>query len=261
MLERHPFSSQANDGELRYRNDIQLTEETYCDVETWSRRQEKNKVGIIRFLDDRHLVPGGEGLEIGAGTCWFSAELSKLDQVRTIHALDFSEALLTKVAPAIVERRGGDLSKIRFHLGDFHSLPFPDGSLDFVVVDAALHHTDDLETVLREASRVLRADGSLIAINEPGIPRFVTPVNRGHVVHHGDHERQFGVIENIYTEPQWRAAFERTGFRVSFLPYFGRRTTWRAKVVAWSPLVWFNGFAFWSKVIVATKAASGAQRA
>jgi ubiquinone/menaquinone biosynthesis C-methylase UbiE len=253
MIERHELSNHANADELRYRNDVQLNEDLYNDVDKWSKRQEQNKVAIVRFLDERGLIPAGEGLEIGAGTCWFSAELSKLDQVKLIHALDFSEVLLTEVAPKIVERRGGKLDKIRFHVGDFHDLPFPDSSLDFVVADAALHHTNELDALLADARRVLKPGGTLLAIHEPGVPRLLTPFNRFLVVNHGGHEKQFGIIENIYPEGEWRDYFERTGFAVRFVPYFGRRANWRARLVAHRPFIWLNGLMFWSKVIVAKR--------
>jgi ubiquinone/menaquinone biosynthesis C-methylase UbiE len=232
---------------------VQLNEELYNDVDKWSRRQEHNKVAIVRFLSQQGLIPGGEGLEIGAGTCWFTAELSKLDQVDVIHALDFSEVLLSDVAPKIVERRSGRIDKIRFHVGDFHALPFADSSLDFVVADAALHHTDRLDMLLAEVSRVLKPGGVVIAVHEPGVPALLTPFNRFLVVNHGGHEKQFGVIENIYREQEWRSFFERAGFGVRFVRYFGRRGNWRAKLVANTPIRWLNGLMFWSKVIVASK--------
>ena len=255
MIERHQLSPLANEEELRYRNTVQLTEDLYSDVDKWSKRQEQNKLSIVRFMVQRQLVPAGEGLEIGAGTCWLSAELSKMPQVTKVHALDFSEVLLTDVAPEIVRLRNGNLDKIKFHVGDFHKLPFPDSSLDFVAADAALHHTDQMDDVLTEVFRVLKPGGRLLGIHEPGIPSMLTPFNRFLVVQHGDHEKQYGVIENIYTEREWRTSFEAVGFKVSFMPFFGRRGNWRAKLVARSPLILFNGLLFWSKVIVATKPA------
>jgi ubiquinone/menaquinone biosynthesis C-methylase UbiE len=253
MIQRHELSPLANEDELRYRNDVQLTEELYSDVEKWSKRQEQNKLSIIRFILQHDLIPGGEGLEIGAGTCWFTAELSKMSQVTVAHALDFSEVLLTDVAPEIVRRRNGQLEKIRFHVGDFHRLPFADASLDFVAADAALHHTDDLPAVLAEAFRVLKPGGRLLGIHEPGVPALLTPFNRFLVVKHGEHEKDFGIIENIYAESVWRDFFEAAGFNVRFLRFFGRRGNWRAKLVARTPLLLLNGLLFWSKVIVATK--------
>ena len=253
MVQRHTFSTLANDDELRYRNEVQLNEGLYNDVDVWAKRQETNKVSIIRFLRKRRLVPAGEGLEVGSGTSWFTAELSKIPEVTAMHALDFSEVLLTTVAPEIVRKRGGRLDKITFHVGDFHRLPFGDGSLDFVAADAALHHTEELGLLLKEIFRVLRPGGKLLAIHEPGIPPLLTPLTKGIVLDHGEHERQFGVTEKIYTQGEWRGYMEGAGFTAQFFPFFGRRSTWRAKLVAYTPLRWTNGLLFWSKVIVATK--------
>ena len=264
MIEHHELSPRANQDELRYRNTVQLSQPLYSDVGKWSNRQEHNKLSVVPFLLAHNLIPAGEGLEIGAGTCWLTAELSKMTQVRLVHALDFSEVLLTQVAPEIIRRRGGSLEKIRFHVGDFHKLPFDSASLDFVTADAALHHTDELDAVLREIFRILKPGGRLIAINEPGMPFLLRPFARLLTAKHGEHEKQFGLIENIYTEDQWRAYLEDAGFEATFLRFFGRRGNWRAKLVAHTPLIKTNGLLFWSKVIVAAKpveaAAGGTQK-
>jgi SAM-dependent methyltransferase len=47
-------------------------------------------------------------------------------------------------------------------IADPHALPFPDDSLDLITMPHALEFTDDPHEILREAQRVLRAEGSLI---------------------------------------------------------------------------------------------------
>ncbi len=60
-----------------------------------------------------------------------------------------------------------ETSKPRLVSGDFHSLPFEDGSFDFVCIYSALHHTWDWRTVLAEMQRVLGPGGLLFLGNEP----------------------------------------------------------------------------------------------
>ncbi|HEV2126759.1 MAG TPA: methyltransferase domain-containing protein, partial [Chloroflexota bacterium] len=145
------------------------------------------------------------------------------------------------------------LDKIRFHAGDFHDLSmFADASLDFVVVDAALHHTDDVPRVLGQVHRVLAPNGLFLAVNEPGIaPLRLTRAQSPE--RFGEHERQHGIIENTFTEQEWRRFFESAGFHVRFVPLHHRRQSLKQKVIHYTPLHWLNGVLFWSKVIVAEK--------
>ncbi len=55
----------------------------------------------------------------------------------------------------------------RLVIGDFHQLPFPDASFDFVFICSALHHTWNFEQVARELMRVVRPGGVLFIENEP----------------------------------------------------------------------------------------------
>ena len=104
---------------------------------------------------DKDVEFAGNILEIGAGSCWFSAELSKIPRVQRIHALDFSERALKEVAPSIMRALNAQEHKITCIIGDYHNLPFDNKMFDFVVIDAALHHTNYLNILLKEAGRGL----------------------------------------------------------------------------------------------------------
>lgn len=54
-------------------------------------------------------------------------------------------------------------------------LPLADQSYDIVFASAALHHSTSLEKVVREAARILRRGGKLVAIHEPCIADHITP--------------------------------------------------------------------------------------
>ncbi len=193
--------------------------------------------------------------------CWLSAELSKVQAVRRIHALDFSDVLLERIAPGIIARLGGNKDKILMHVGDFHDLcMFSNSSLDFAAVDAALHHTNNLDRVLREVWRVLKPGSMMVAVNEPGIPSLITPLTRNLSPEaFGSHERQFGVVENTYTERAWGEFFEQAGFETQFLPFFHLRNSRKARLLRYSPLVFLNGILFWFKIIIAKKVLLDAQ--
>ncbi len=55
----------------------------------------------------------------------------------------------------------------RLVVGDFHDLPFRDGSFDFVFICSALHHTWRWQRVASELQRVLAPGGVLFFENEP----------------------------------------------------------------------------------------------
>jgi ubiquinone/menaquinone biosynthesis C-methylase UbiE len=142
----------------------------------------------------------GQVLDLGAGSCWFSAELSRWPEIERVFALDFSERLLEEVAPQVIAHLAGDETRITRVVGDFHRLEFPDDSVDHVVFDAAVHHVpaDSFAVVFDEIRRVLKPGGSMVAIREPVLP--VLPGLKEYKRRaFGRHERQFGVTENSFT--------------------------------------------------------------
>lgn len=70
------------------------------------------------------------------------------------------------VSPRVVEAgqtRLQSLEHVRFHQGDMHALPFDDAGFDTVLLLHALTYSNRPEVALREAARVLRPGGQLIA--------------------------------------------------------------------------------------------------
>lgn len=105
-------------------------------------------------------------LDLGCGGGWLTGYLSRLEEVRTVYALDSSKYFLLDMMPQIVRLMGGRQEKIVSIEGLFTPLMFDDGALDVVVASSALHHADSLESVLKEMKRVLRSDGLLVILNE-----------------------------------------------------------------------------------------------
>jgi ArsR family transcriptional regulator len=76
--------------------------------------------------------------------------------------IDSSTDMLA-VARANLDRAGIGHAQIR--LGDIYNLPFARNSFDVVTVHQVLHYLDDPERALREAARVLRPGGRLLAVD------------------------------------------------------------------------------------------------
>lgn len=210
-LMRHTVTKDANTKELVYRNEIQPTEVDYSQIDSWIGSLDDGRRDILSPL--MQLAPlSGRILELGAGSCWLTAELSKFPQVEEIFALDMSEHILTVVAPVVFERVGAVTDKITRVIGDFNKLEFSDHSLDHVVFDAAVHHipVESFATVCAEIGRVLKPGGSLVAVREPVLPTL--PLLREYKrKKFGEHERQFGVTENSFTRSEWTRLFADQG--------------------------------------------------
>ena len=202
------LSSLAHERELAFRES-----EGHLDVEfgseaEWLRCVREEFPKFIPFLTDRcGLNFRGKILEIGAGACWFSAELSKLPQVEEIIATDFSPKLLKEQAPKIFRLLHAESHKITRMPGDFHRLDFADDAFDFVVCSAVLHHAVDMVAVLREARRVLKKRGRFVAIREPIWPLLKLKSRsrtQARLV-------AAGVNEHFYTLAEYRKFFADAG--------------------------------------------------
>jgi len=213
---------------------------TEKDFKKWRSEIINKRVPLISEVKKK-INFDGEILEIGAGSCWLSAELSKIPEVRHIYALDFSKRVLQEIAPTIIKLLKAKEDKITQILGDFHKLPFNDSSFDFVVIDAALHHTNHLNLVLREIYRVLKSRGRLVAIREP-IKSFSWPIKKKFSLV-DRHVKKFGVIENTYSKKLWIRYFEEAGFNLSIKPIFFKGGP-KENLIRFTPIRFFNGILY-----------------
>ena len=108
------------------------------------------------YLSELAIPSGARALEVGCGTGAVTRVLAEIPGIGDVVGVDPS--------PVFVDRArelGHGRARLSFQTGDGRSLPFPDGSFDLVVFHTTLCHVADPEGALREADRVLRADGWL----------------------------------------------------------------------------------------------------
>lgn len=122
-----------------------------------------------QLLNDARVRPRLRGtvIDVGAGTCWLSAELSKLPEVAHIYAVDLSEKFLVTSGLRVLRHLGGRTDKITFVASDFNELPLDDECADCACMFACLHHSLSPIKTLMEAARCLRPGGCILVLENP----------------------------------------------------------------------------------------------
>lgn len=125
-------------------------------------------------------------------------------------------------------------------LADATSLPFKSGFADIVTLNAALHHCEDMEAVLREAARLVKSGGLLVTDHDPQLSawnykglakllwnaRLVWYKITGHGFHKTNSQQYWGLACELHHKPGhgvtkqfFKSILEPLGFRVSVFPH------------------------------------------
>lgn len=206
----------------------------------------KKRIPIFSFLADSYKFKG-EILEIGAGSAWLSALISKIPETRKVYALDISQKLLKKIGEKVFKKLEAE-DKIEFVACDFSKTTFENDKFNFIVCDAALHHAQSPDALLREMNRVLKNEGIFIAVREPIKSIF----HLSKVLRFGRKEIETGATENIYTKKEWRKHFKNAGFELTILEEFNKKDL-KTKLLRLPFLKIFNGLLFSRYYFVARK--------
>jgi ubiquinone/menaquinone biosynthesis C-methylase UbiE len=130
---------------------------------TWESADESLQVAMDRtnriMAAQAGITAGSEVLDVGCGygeTARFLAE----EYGARVTGTNISEK---ELALARERAAGTDLGDaLRFEYGDFHNLPYPDGSYDVIWSQEAFLHGVDKQRILDECHRVLRPGGRLV---------------------------------------------------------------------------------------------------
>ncbi len=159
----------------------------------------------------------GKGLEIGSGSSAFGITASRRLAVESIVCSDIEPERLSEAKDFFLPRLQGESAKITFLVADFHKLPFKNHVFDFILADAALHHSTSPNILLSELKRVLKAQGTIIAVREPIAPKL-PGLKQWRKMTFGWRQRYKGDIENIYTQEEWRELFHDACLDLTLLP-------------------------------------------
>lgn len=209
-IQRMPFTPLINAAELYFHNELQATHPKFISTDAWLKRLSDGRIEKLSAVL-QHVPVAGRVLDLGAGCCWLSAEISKRQAVSRVDALEPSEALLTRVAEPLLEVLNARCEKIHRVVGDFHRTEFPDAAFDAVIASAALHHATDLGKVLAETRRILKPGGVLLGLCEPIFPNLpgARAIYSDHRAHVADEVHS---VELSLSLGEWRRAFQNAGF-------------------------------------------------
>ncbi|HEX7080337.1 MAG TPA: class I SAM-dependent methyltransferase [Gammaproteobacteria bacterium] len=169
--------------------------------------------------------PDARVLDLGSGGGHVSLRVAP--HVAEVVASDLSVEMLETVRRAATERGFEHISVRRCAA---ERLPFADDSFDIVLSRFSTHHWSDLDAGLREARRVLKADGLAVFVDSvsPGRPLLDTHLQAVEVLRDATHVRS-------YAADEWLAALSRAGFvvtsmssrrlRIEFSPWIARTAT------------------------------------
>jgi SAM-dependent methyltransferase len=180
--------------------------------------------------------PGASVLDLGCGSGWLTAIITRRPEVTHVVAWDSSPRLLGDVLPQMMSLLDGDSTKLESVCGEFTPLLLEDSSLDLVVMGSAFHHCAEPEVLLGEVRRVLRPGRPLLLLNETpwrelamlwfdlrlGVAHLAQlltgrgPQCPGQLA--DDHVLYDPILgDRAYTMRGWRSLMRRTGWRLEVL--------------------------------------------
>lgn len=152
----------------------------------------------------------GRVLDLGAGTCWATARLSRVPGVEEVTAVDLAPSFLAGTGNRMLEVCGADRTKIRLIASTFERVPRPDATYDTMFLIAAIHHALAPIKVLREAFRLLAPTGTLFVFESPALPWQVR-TRRDQAI---SISRATGTTEIAYTRSELEYLLRCGGFTI-----------------------------------------------
>jgi ubiquinone/menaquinone biosynthesis C-methylase UbiE len=156
-------SAEIKDANVRYHDAAASSYDAKWGIDFGPTGREQVRAKMTKALGHWPRRPFRDGLEIGAGTGYFSLNLLQLGLIERATATDISPGMLA----ALGVSAGALGLEVRTVELDAEQLPFEDHSFDLVFGHAVLHHIPRLESALHEFHRVLRPGGALAFCGEP----------------------------------------------------------------------------------------------
>ena len=171
----------------------------------------------FKVAKNKILKEGKILVEMGAGSCAMSIQMSKILNIRRVICTDISLNRLRrshKEAMNYFNYFPEEIELIELDMNEKFDLP--SNFADIILFYASLHHARNIWNCLSESYRILKPGGQLIALREGICPILLS--NRALYRLMRTEEVQMGVSENIYTLPQYLYYLRVNGFQAEALP-------------------------------------------
>lgn len=154
-----------------------------------------------KTIKDSKLNKNDVILDLGAGTCWSTAQLAKIGKYCI--AVDLCKPIKLELSKILIKKEGVFFERCMCNM---MQLPFADECIDAVTSVASLHHVTNLLDAMHEISRILTDGGKLILIGEPVIPQDYLGTDKEYI-----NQKKKGFNEHQYTAYDWFKACESAG--------------------------------------------------
>jgi SAM-dependent methyltransferase len=144
--------------------------------------------GFKEFLSDKKVI-----IDAGCGLGYKSAWMASLAPHATVFGIDYSDAAM------VAARRYAGKDNLYFFRGDIANLPFKEGTLDFVLCDQVIHHTEQPRRTFVHLSSLLSNSGKFACYvyAKKALPReLVDDYFRGHT-HSLSHHQMWTFSEQL----------------------------------------------------------------
>ena len=139
---------------------------------------------------------GKDVLDVGCGWGGKAIYYAEHSGLTTIHGFDLPGVYEPEVSLRFAKEKG--VSNCFFKTGYAEEMPYEDEGFDVILMDDVLEHVNDPEKVMRECSRVLKREGTLIA----KFPSFKMAY-----AHHLDRAIVFPGLHYFLSMKTWAAGF------------------------------------------------------
>lgn len=155
---------------------------------------------------------GGRFLEVGSGTGRISIGVATHSPDVEVLGIDLSATMRTVARENA--REAGVADRVAYEPGDANKLPFADGSFDAVFCHNMLHHVAEPLVVVKEISRVVKADGAVLIRDLVRVASFLVPfhVNLLGLTYTRLMKKEYRDSIRAALSPQeWRALYQESG--------------------------------------------------
>jgi SAM-dependent methyltransferase len=130
----------------------------------WAIRAQSYEALIHHVLEPVEAETHGANtiLDLGAGNGWLSNRLVQRPGRHFVAAVDLQTNALDGLGAHL--HYDTDFVPVQ---AEFEHLPFADGQFDLVIFNASLHYSEDYESTLREALRVVKQGGAVVILDTP----------------------------------------------------------------------------------------------